>query len=101
MAKLGLHPKQTRVLLFVFSFLFNRTDFFKAFQNPPETDLLLVMGTSLTVQPAASFALKIAETTTSIIVNLESTMYDSIFNYSIKENLDVFSKQIWDELKEI
>ena len=76
-------------------------DFFKAYQSPPETDLILVMGTSLTVQPAASFALKITENTRSIIVNFESTMYDSIFSYSIKEDLDVFSKQVWDELKKI
>jgi NAD-dependent SIR2 family protein deacetylase len=74
-------------------------EFFDVYQNPPETDLLLVMGTSLTVQPAASYALKIADSTKSIIVNLESTAYDSIFNYSIKEDLDKFSKQVWDELK--
>ena len=74
-------------------------EFFTAYQNPPETDLLLVMGTSLTVQPAASFALKIADKTTSIIVNSESTMYDSIFNYSIKKDLDIFSKQVWEKLK--
>lgn len=76
-------------------------DFYKTYQDPPETDLLLVMGTSLTVQPAANFALKIAENTTSIIVNLESTISDTIFNYSIKEDLDQFSKQVWDELKKI
>lgn len=74
-------------------------EFFNAYQNPPETDLLLVMGTSLTVQPAASFALKIANFTKSIIVNLESTDYDAVFNYSIKEDLDTFSKQVWDKLK--
>ena len=75
--------------------------FFNAYQNPPDTDLVLVMGTSLTVQPAANFALKVAGNTTSIIVNLETTLYDSIFTYSIKEDLDNFSKQIWDELKKV
>lgn len=75
-------------------------EFFEAYQNPPETDLLLVMGSSLSVQPAAGFALKLAGFTTSIIVNLESTLYDSMFNFSIKEDLDTFSKQIWNVLKE-
>lgn len=74
-------------------------DFFDAYQNPPETDLLLIMGSSLTVQPAAGFALKLAGFAASIIVNLESTMYDSKFNFFIKEDLDAFSKQIWDALK--
>jgi NAD-dependent histone deacetylase SIR2 len=73
-------------------------DFFEAYQNPPETDLLLVMGSSLTVQPAAGFALKLTGFATSIIVNLEPTMYDALFNFSIKEDLDTFSRQVWDAL---
>ncbi len=75
-------------------------DFFEAYQNPPKTDLLLVMGSSLIVLPAADFALKLAGFTTSIIVNLETTMYDSLFSFSIKEDLDTFSKQVWEALKE-
>ncbi len=74
-------------------------EFFNAYQNPPETDLLFVMGTSLTVQPAASFALKLADSADSIIVNLKETSYDSKFNFSIKEDIDTFNKQVWDELK--
>ena len=73
-------------------------EFFDAYQSPPKTDLLLVMGTSLMVQPAASFALKLIQNSVSIIINLETTEYDQLFTYSIHENLDIFSKQVWDEL---
>ena len=73
--------------------------FFDAYHTPPNTDLLLIIGTSLMVQPAASFALKLAQYSSSIIVNLEPTEYDQLFTYSIYENLDSFSKEVWDNLK--
>jgi NAD-dependent SIR2 family protein deacetylase len=57
------------------------------------------MGTSLMVQPAASFALKIADKTKSIFVNLETTIYDRTFTYTIKEDLDKFSEAVWEKLK--
>ena len=78
------------------------SEFFNAYQNPPETDLLVVMGTSLTVQPAASFALKLSTTAKySIIVNLSSTDFDGHFKYSINEDLDKFSSKIWEDLEKI
>ena len=74
-------------------------EFYKAYQSPPETDLLVVMGSSLTVQPAAGFALNIAKDTASILINLDRIDYEYMFTYTIHEDLDKFSKLIWDELR--
>jgi len=68
--------------------------FFQAYQNPPDCDLLVVMGTSLSVQPASSFQLKLVNTCESIIINLTETDYDRLFTYKIKSNLDDFAKII-------
>jgi NAD-dependent SIR2 family protein deacetylase len=73
--------------------------FYDYYESPPETDLLLAMGSSLTVQPAASFALKLAVRTRSILVNLSPTEYDDMFTYSVHEDLDTFSRKVWDLLR--
>ncbi|OHD15857.1 MAG: silent information regulator protein Sir2 [Spirochaetes bacterium GWD1_27_9] len=74
-------------------------NFFSAYRNPPKTDLLLVMGSSLTVQPAANFALSLAEKHKSILINFEKTYYDNMFTYVINEDIDIFCKKIWDNIK--
>lgn len=76
-------------------------EFYKVYESPPATDLLLVMGTSLMVQPAAGFALKLSQSFPSILVNLEPTYYDDSFTYVINEDLDKFSKQVWNKLEEL
>lgn len=74
--------------------------FYEIYQNPPDADLIIVMGTSLTVQPAASFALNFVGNINSVIINKESTDFDELFNFVIHSDLDVFTKQIWDIFKE-
>ncbi len=66
-------------------------EFYRLWENPPGTDLLLVLGTSLSVHPAADLALRIAANSPSIIVNRDPTDYDSAFDYVIHEDLDVFA----------
>jgi NAD-dependent SIR2 family protein deacetylase len=68
--------------------------FYVAYQSPPETDLLIVMGTSLTVEPAASFALRIAGTTRSIMVNRDPTQYDGLFSLVFHMDTDSWSTGI-------
>jgi NAD-dependent SIR2 family protein deacetylase len=74
-------------------------EFFKAYTNTPKTDLLIVMGTSLQVQPAAGFALKLANEVKSIIINKDPTYYDDVFTYKINDDLDKISNILWNTLK--
>lgn len=74
-------------------------DFYNIMENPPETDLLLILGTSLQIQPASSLPLMLAKEIPSIIVNLDPTNYDDWFTIAIYKDLDEFSKIIWDRLK--
>jgi NAD-dependent deacetylase sirtuin 2 len=74
--------------------------FYVAFENPPATDLFIVMGTSLSVEPAASFALKLARTAKSIIVNRDPTEYDSIFGYVFHMDTDEFSNRVRERMKQ-
>jgi NAD-dependent SIR2 family protein deacetylase len=74
--------------------------FFDALYNPPETDLLLVLGSSLTVQPAADFALGLAQEHTSILVNFSDTLYDKSFTYVVNEDIDKFCEVIWNGMTE-
>jgi NAD-dependent SIR2 family protein deacetylase len=73
--------------------------FYNAYRNPPEIDLAVIMGTSLTVQPAAGFALSVLESSKSIIVNLTETEFDRLFDYKILSDLDEFTTELWKELK--
>lgn len=72
--------------------------FFNVYYKPPNADLLIVAGSSLTVQPAASFALNFLQKTRSILINLEETIYDSLFDYVFNIDIDEFVKKIWDKL---
>lgn len=66
--------------------------FLNLLQNPPKADLLVVLGTSLTVLPAASLALDLCDRTPSIIINREATDYDSYFDHVIHDDLEVVAK---------
>lgn len=70
------------------------SEFYSLCKNPPFSDLILIMGTSLKVQPAAGLALMIAEKVPSIFVNRDATEYDNLFDYVIHDDLDVFTGRI-------
>ncbi len=68
-------------------------EFLKVYHTPPKADLVLVMGTSLTVQPVAGFAVNIAESTRSILINRDATEYSSIFDSIYSGDLDEFAAE--------
>ncbi|MDA3851793.1 MAG: Sir2 family NAD-dependent protein deacetylase, partial [Spirochaetaceae bacterium] len=55
-------------------------EFYQLLEKPPQGDLLLVLGSSLSVFPAASFALEATSRMNSIIINLEPTDEDYHFD---------------------
>ena len=63
----------------------------KIYKRPPEADLLLVMGTSLTVHPVAGFALSLAPQLPSILVNREAGPHDRDFTLVYHGELDEFA----------
>ena len=69
-------------------------DFTRLYNSPPKADLLLVMGTSLTVQPVSSFAVNLASETESILVNRDPTAYDDLFSCIYRGDLDKFAREI-------
>ncbi len=73
--------------------------FYELYAKPPDADLVLVMGSSLTVEPAAGFAVNLAQNIPSILVNLEPTHYDGLFTYAIHQDIDMFTQQVWSELQ--
>lgn len=73
--------------------------FFDLLENPPATDLVLTLGSSLQVQPAAGFILQLTGSSTpSILINLQKTAYDSYFNHVIHEDVDAVSDYLWEIL---
>lgn len=68
--------------------------------NPPVTDLLLVIGTSLKVQPAAMFPVVVHEKyhPVSIMINMEKTDYDFVFTYRLQDDIDTFFKNVSNKL---
>jgi len=74
-------------------------NFHETCQTPPEIDLLLVLGSSLSVQPAASFPIFMSEKAPSILINREETLYDDFFDHAFQEDLDSFTQKIWEKLK--
>lgn len=58
-----------------------------------EADLLIACGTSLTVQPAASFVSYMPGNASLVIINRDSTQYDSWADISFREDMnDIFEK---------
>ena len=68
---------------------------------PTPTDLVIVIGTSLTVQPASLLPLAIKRhyNIPMILINKDSTPYDDKFDYIIKDDIDETFKKINDKLK--
>lgn len=63
-------------------------EFYSILSHPPRADLLLVLGTSLSVQPAASLVLTLAGKVPSIIINRDGTEYDYLFSHVIHKDLE-------------
>lgn len=74
--------------------------FYFTFNNPPEADLIIVMGTSLEVNPAAQFPLLYRGRCPLILVNNKETRYDDFFTHICNLDCDDFSARVWGELKE-
>ena len=68
--------------------------------NPPQADLVLILGTSLKVQPAAQFALNMARNHPAILVNLVETGYEQYMELFLPMNLDAFAETVFKALKE-
>lgn len=73
-------------------------DFYTYLERPPKADMILVLGTSLNVQPAATFALRLVSQVPSVMVNLASTSFDRRVTHSFLMDLDDFAEIVWKEL---
>src|SRR5690554_435430 len=71
--------------------------FYNLLQHPPAIDLVLILGSSLNVQPAAGFALEMAKKAPSILVNLGATPYDDAIDLVYHNDLEVFAEYILDD----
>jgi NAD+-dependent protein deacetylase sirtuin 2 len=69
-------------------------DFYELWENTPQGDLLLILGTSLNVRPAADLVFKLARQMTSILVNKERTEYDKLMDYVVHQDLDLFVQEM-------
>lgn len=74
--------------------------FYNLYYDRPKFDLVIVMGSSLTVNPAASVVMSFTDKIPSMIINLEATHYDNQIDYVIHKDLDEFAKIAWKNLKE-
>lgn len=74
--------------------------FYSALKNPPYADLVIVMGTSLEVNPAAQFPLIYSNSCPTILVNNKNTRYDDLFTHICKMDCDKFSEELWSTLKD-
>lgn len=75
------------------------SEFYDMYMNPPKGDLVIVLGSSLTTEPAASLARALAKGSNSLIVNFARTIYDGEFDYVVYDDIDEFFSKIWNELK--
>lgn len=75
------------------------TEFYDLLNNPPEADLVIILGTSLNVMPTSKFPLELSEKVPSILVNLEPTQWDENMTYVLNEDLDRFSEIVYDKLE--
>lgn len=73
--------------------------FYDVMDSPPEADLVIVVGSSLNVQPAASFPLLYRGSCPIVIVNRDKTIYDDLFTYVVNEDCDLFCNRLWEELR--
>ncbi len=72
-------------------------EFLTVMEDPPAADLLLVMGTSLSVMPASLLPLQyLRRGVPSILVNREPTDYDGSFSQVLAEDTDAFARKVAD-----
>lgn len=69
-------------------------EFYTLLENPPQLDLLIVIGTSLTVEPAAGFPRNYFGRIPTILINRDKTPYDDFFDYIVRESIDDFFKGV-------
>jgi len=65
--------------------------FYDIYDSPPPADLILVLGSSLTVQPAARYPLRLMQYrpgAMSVLINNEPGPYDSYFTLVIHQDID-------------
>ena len=65
--------------------------FFEVYQSPPAADLILVLGSSLTVQPAARYPLRLMQhrpDAMSVLINNEPTPFDDYFTLVVNHDID-------------
>lgn len=76
-------------------------NFIDFLNSPTPTDLVIVVGTSLTVQPASLLPMAIRQqyNIPMILINKDSTPYDKMFNYIVKEDIDMTFEKINEKLK--
>lgn len=75
-------------------------EFYAAFEKPPAADLVIVMGTSLEVNPAAQFPMLYRNSCPLILVNNKETRYDKYFTSIYNMDCDKFSEVLWNDLKD-
>lgn len=76
--------------------------FFNIYQDPPAADVLLVLGSSLMVQPAAQYPLRLMQRDPgvfSVIVNNTPTTFDSYFTLIVREDLDDLFREVLREMQ--
>ncbi len=66
--------------------------FYSELSSPSECDLLLVIGTSLSVTPAAYYPMSVIKTRNpiSIFINNDATQYDKYFTHVVHEDIGSF-----------
>lgn len=74
--------------------------FYHFMENPPQADLVIIMGTSLNVQPAASLPLLFKDRCPIVLINRDKTAFDNCFDFIINTDCDKFSSIVWNNLKE-
>jgi NAD-dependent SIR2 family protein deacetylase len=74
-------------------------EFYQMYTKPPKADLVMILGSSLTTEPAAGFAREIASRSKSLMVNYSRTIYDNQFDYVVHSDLDEFFAEVWKKLK--
>ena len=70
-------------------------EFYRILETPPEADLILILGTSLNVQPACVFALDMVSKVPSIMVNLDETRYDRHMDVALHMDLEKFAESMY------
>lgn len=69
-------------------------DFYNLLERPPKLDIVFAIGTSLQVEPAASFVKYYLGKIPTVLVNMGETPYDRYFDYVVNMKIDDFFKEL-------